>query len=77
VNLSIKCDKPTKEEIRRTIKHLKNNKATGQEDIPAEAPKTDINTSVKLLYPIFTHNLEKEEVPSDWIEEYLIQLPKK
>ena len=46
VNLPINCDKPTKEKIRRAIKHLKNNKATGADDIPAETLKTDIDTSV-------------------------------
>jgi len=42
------------------IKHLKNNKATGPDDIP-EALKTDIDTSVKLLYPLFTEIWEKED----------------
>jgi len=32
---------------------------------------------VELLYPLFTENLEKEEVQSDWREGYLIKLPKK
>ena len=74
VNLPINCDK---EEIRRAIKHLKNNKATGLDDIPAEALKTDIDTYVELLYPLFTEIWEKEEVPSDWRDGYLIKLPKK
>ena len=77
MNIPINCDKPTKEEIRRAIKHLKNNKATGPDDIPAEALKTDIDTSVELLYPLFTEIWEKEEVPSDWRDGYLIKLPKK
>jgi len=59
VNLPINGDKPTKEEIRRAIKHLKNNKATGPDGIPAEALKTDIDTSVKRLYPLFTEILGK------------------
>ena len=54
VNLPINCDKQTKEEIRTAIKHLKNNKATEPDDIPAEALKTYIDTSVELLYPRFT-----------------------
>ena len=71
VNLPINCDKMTNEEIRRAIKHLKNNKATGPDDIPAEALKTDIDTSVELLYPLFTEIWEKEEVPSDWREGWI------
>ena len=77
VNLPINCDKPTKEEIRRAIKDLNNNKATEPDGIPAEALKTDIDTSVELLYPLFTEIWEKEEVPSDWRDGYLIKLPKK
>jgi len=77
VNLPITCDKPTKEEIRRAIKYLNNNKATGPDDIPAEALKTDIDTPVELLYPFFTEIWEKKEVPSDRRDGYLIKLPKK
>jgi len=50
----------TNEEIRRAIKHLKNNKATGPDGIPAEALKSDIDTSVELVYPLFTEIWEKE-----------------
>ena len=57
--------------------HLKNNKATGPDDIPAEALKTDIDTSLELLYPFFTDIWEKKEVPSEWRDGYLIKLPKK
>jgi len=55
-------------ETRRAISYLKNKKATGPDDIPAEALKTNIDTSVELLYPLFTEIWEKEEVPSDWRE---------
>ena len=61
VNLPIKSNKHTKEEIRRAIKHPKNNKTTGPDDIPAEAPKTDIDTSVELMDHLFTDIWEKEE----------------
>ena len=54
VNLPINCDKPTKEEIRRAIKDLKNIKTTGPGGIPAQVLKTDIDTSLELLYPICT-----------------------
>ena len=77
VDLPVKCDKPTNKEIRRAIKQLKNNKAAGSDDIPAEAPQTDIDISVELLYPLFTKIWKREEVPSDWREGYLVKLPKK
>ena len=64
MDMPIKCDKPTKEEIRRAIKQLKNNKAAGPDDIPVEELETDINTSVELLHPLFTKIWEKEEETS-------------
>ena len=36
VNLPIKCEKPTKQEIRRATKHPENNKTKGPYDILAE-----------------------------------------
>ncbi|KAK2177690.1 hypothetical protein NP493_585g01030 [Ridgeia piscesae] len=77
VDLPTKCDKPTKEEIGRVIKQLKNNKAERPDDITAEALETDTDFLVELLYRLFTKIWAKEEVSSDWREGYLIKLPKK
>jgi len=77
VDLPTKCDKPTKEEIGRVIKQLKNNKAERPDDIPAEALETDTDFLVELLYRLFTKIWAKEEVSSNWREGYLIKLPKK
>ncbi len=76
-DLPISCDKPTREEIRKAITLLKNWKAAGPDDIPAEALKADLNLSVEMLYPLFEKIWEKEEVPTDWKEGYLTKLPKK
>ncbi|XP_058630445.1 craniofacial development protein 2-like [Onychostoma macrolepis] len=76
-DLPISCDKPTREEIRKAITLLKNWKAAGPDDIPAEALKADLNSSVEILYPLFEKIWEKEEVPTDWKEGCLIKLPKK
>ncbi len=76
-DLPISCDKPTREEIRKAITLLKNWKAAGPDDIPAEALKADLNSSVEMLYPLFEKIWEKEEVPTDWKEGYLTKLPKK
>ena len=40
-------------------------------------PEADVETSVEMLYPLFRDIWEKEEVPADWKEGYLIKLPKK
>ena len=76
-DLPIACDIPSKEEIHKAIKQLQNGKAAGPDNIPAEALKADVETSVEMLYPLFRDIWEKEEVPADWKEGYLIKLPKK
>ena len=61
-DLRIICTLHTKEkeEIRKAIMQLKNDKAAGPDDIPAEAPKVDIDTSVDMLYPPFFVIWEKK-----------------
>ena len=76
-DLPINTDNPTREEIRAAIKKLKNNKAAGPDGIPAEALKTDINTSVEIFYHLFDKIWKEEEIPTDWREGYLIKIPKK
>ncbi|KAL3872436.1 hypothetical protein ACJMK2_040364 [Sinanodonta woodiana] len=76
-DLPIECGAPTKEEIRSAIKHLKSGKSAGPDNIPAEALKADVETSVELLYPLFCKIWEDEEVPVDWREGYLVKIPKK
>ena len=76
-DLPIICTVPTKEEFRQAIIQLKNGKAAGPDDIPAEALKVDIDTSVEMLYPLFLMIWEKNEVPTEWKKGYLIKLPKK
>ena len=47
---------------------LKNGKAAGADNIPAEALKVDIDTTVEMLYPLFARIWEDEELPADWKE---------
>jgi len=51
-DLPIKCGQPTRQEIRKAIRQMKSGKAAGPDGIPAEAMKTDISTSVEMLYPL-------------------------
>lgn len=76
-DLPIVCDVPSKEEIHKAIKQLRNGKSTGPDNIPAETRKADVDTSVEMLYPLFQDIWEKEEVSSEWKEGYPIKLPKK
>ena len=75
-DLPIDCNKPTREEIKKAIAHMKNGKVAGPDGIPAEALKADVNTSVEMLYSLF-EIWEKEEIPAEWKEGYLIKIPKK
>ena len=56
---------------------MKNGKVAGHDGIPAEALKADVNTSVEMLYSLFEEIWEKEEIPAEWKEGYLIKIPKK
>ncbi|RXN14088.1 endonuclease-reverse transcriptase [Labeo rohita] len=75
--LPIDCDKPSKAEIKKAIMLLKNGKAVGPDDIPAEAIKVDIGTVVNMLHSLFSKIWEEERVPAEWKEGILIKLPKK
>ena len=77
VDLDISCERPSKEEIRRAIKHLKSGKAAGPDHIPPEALKADINTTVEILYKLFEAIWIEEVVPNDWKLGDLIKIPKK
>jgi hypothetical protein len=76
-DLDIDSERPTREEIRDAIQHLKRGKAAGPDNIPAEALKADLKTTVNMLYPLFGRIWEEEEVPEEWKESHLIKLPKK
>jgi hypothetical protein len=77
VELPISCNRPSKAEIKAAIKKLKKGKAAGPDEIPAEALKGDLETTVEILYSLFGKIWEKEEIPKDWREGVVIKLPKK
>ncbi|CAH2278193.1 Hypothetical predicted protein [Pelobates cultripes] len=76
-DLAINCGKLTREEIGKAITLMKNGKAAGPDDIPAEALRADLKSSVEILYQLFEKIWEEEEIPTDWKKGYLIKLPKK
>ena len=75
--LAVDCKRPSTGEIKKAIKMLKNNKAPGPDNIPAEALKADIETSTQMLYELFGKIWEEEEVPLEWKEGHMVKLPKK
>ena len=76
-DLPISCDKPSQMEIRQAIMHLKNGKAAGPDNVPAEAIKADVETATAMLDSLFTNIWEQEQLPAQWKEGILIKLPKK
>ena len=56
---------------------LRNGKAAGPDEIPAEAIKADRETATNMLHSLFSKIWEKEEVPAQWKEGIVIMLPNK
>jgi hypothetical protein len=59
------------EEIRKAIRQLKNGKATGPDNIPPEALKTDVESTASMLLPLFEKIWEEEQIPLEWKEGYI------
>ena len=76
-DLPIDYNKPTREEIKKAIAHMKTGKVAGPDGIPAEALKADVNNSVEMLHSLFEEIWEKEEIPAEWKEGYRIKIPNK
>lgn len=76
-DVAISTEPPSRTEIQRAIKQLKNGKAAGMDNIAPEALKVDMGTSVEILFPLFKKIWEEEKIPSDWKKGLLIKLPKK
>ena len=74
---NVSCDVPTKEEISKAIKSLKNKKAPGEDGIPAEVFKACESTLLDPLHKLFCSIWESETFPSDWDTSILLPFPKK
>ena len=75
--LDIACETPTRTEVEKAIKSLKNNKAAGPDNIPAEVLRADITTSVNMPQGLLIRIWDQEYIPSEWREGILVKLPKK
>ncbi|VDO66130.1 unnamed protein product [Schistosoma margrebowiei] len=59
------------------IRQVKSGKATGPNNIPAEALKSNIAVTTNMLHLLFKKIWEEEQVTMDWREGHLIKIPKK
>ena len=75
--LDVRVDPPSRREIFNTIKSLKNNKAPGQDAIPAELLKVNPELASDILQPLFIDIWEKEELPREWTQGNIVQISKK
>ena len=75
--LNVTVNLPSKAEIERALKQLKNGKAAGPDGIPPEALKTDPKTISVMLHPLFLQIWETERVPTERKNGYLVKLPEK
>ena len=77
VEMDINTDCITKEEIKSTLKTLKNGKAAGSDEITAEVLKADIEHTAEVLEDLFKDIWTTEIIPSGWREGLIVKLPKK
>ena len=75
--LDIDCNSPTTQEIAKAILALKNHKAAGPDNIPAEALKNSMPTSTSVLKNLIDKIWEDETFPEDWRDGHIVVLPKK
>ena len=75
--LDILCDPPNLTEVKAAINTLKNNKASGPDNIPAEVLKADPDLSARYLLPLIQQIWREEKCPEDWKNGHITILPKK
>ena len=68
---------PSKEEIINAIKALKNNKASGPDNLNAKLCKTDRAIAAGILLSLMMKVWEDKRIPDDWNEATIIRIPKK
>ena len=64
--LNVTVNPPSKAEIERALKQLKNGKAVGPDGISPEALKADPKATSAMLHPLFLQIWETERVPTEW-----------
>ena len=76
-DLRIKTGRITRTEVITAIKHLKNGKASGIDNIPPEAMKALDSISLNKFHHLLNRKWEEEHIPEDWNKGILVKLPKK
>nr|VZI27408.1 unnamed protein product [Spirometra erinaceieuropaei] len=74
---AVTCDPPSKGEVADAIQKLRNNKAPGEDGIPAEIFKSCVDTLVPWLHEVIERAWRDEVVPDDWRLGILVHILKK
>ncbi|BHF63561.1 hypothetical protein SprV_0200655500 [Sparganum proliferum] len=74
---AVPCDLPSEEEIVDAIRKLRNNKAPGEDGIPAEIFKSCVDTLAPWLHEVIERAWRDEVVPDDWGLGILVHILKK
>ncbi|BHF72811.1 hypothetical protein SprV_0401588200 [Sparganum proliferum] len=74
---AVPCDPPSEEEIVDAIRKLRNNKAPGEDGIPAEIFKSCVDTLAPWLHEVIERAWRDEVVPDDWGLGILVPILKK
>jgi len=77
LELPISVRPPSKRETVDAIKTMKNGKAEGSDNIPAEVLRADPHATADILLPLFQDIWQKEKFPKEWKEGIIIKVPKK
>ncbi|XP_073824763.1 FERM domain containing isoform X3 [Musca autumnalis] len=67
----------TNNEVEDALKSLRERKATGPDEIPAEILKMINGDNVDLLTKLFNHIYDTGQYPQDWLKSTFITIPKK
>nr|VZI41908.1 unnamed protein product [Spirometra erinaceieuropaei] len=74
---AVPCDPPFEEEVADAIRKLRNNKAPGEDGIPAEIFKSCVDTLAPWLHEVVERAWRDEGVPDDWGLGILVPILKK
>ena len=76
-NMPVNLSMPTREEIHKAIRQVKNDKSTGPGSTPAEAPKADIETNTEPPYPFLSQIWEEHRSPQSGMRAIVPSSPEK
>jgi hypothetical protein len=68
---------PSLEEVKEALKHLKHNKASGEDGIPAELLQTGGESLMELLHKLIVLIWQQEKLPREWSTGIISVLHKK